>query len=115
MGNGEKARDAVEAKAGIEEPVPQARAPAIISHKAGDEKNQAFWHALVSTDPQTLVAKATAIFAIRNILLELQGLKAHRTEIDFRGDPVTLDDLFALLEKLSGPSGWQLLQRKAGF
>jgi hypothetical protein len=91
-----------------------ARMP-VVTHQAGGEKSQAFWRTLVSSDPEALVAKQTAIFAIRIILLELQGLKAHRAEIEFDCDPVTLGDLFALLEKLSGPSGWQLMQRKAGF
>jgi hypothetical protein len=109
-----EARD-VEVLVSSEQPVLQAAEPAKITHRDGDEKRPGFWQVLVESDPQSPVAKQTAIFAIRSILLELQGLKAHRAEIEFGDDPVRLGDLFALLEKLSGPNGWQLMQRKAGF
>jgi hypothetical protein len=89
--------------------------PTAIAHTDGDEKRPAFWRMLVNSDPQSLIAKETAIFAIRIILLELQGLKARRAEIDFAGDPVTLGEMFALLEKLSGSAGWKLSQSKAGY
>jgi hypothetical protein len=52
------------------------------------------------------------VFAIRAILAQLIGYKAYRTQIDFADDPVTVGDLFALLEKLcGGSSGWQLAQK----
>lgn len=99
----------------VPQQIPQSAEPAIITHRDGDERSQAFWHALVSSDPQTPVARETATFAIRALLLELQGLRAHRVEIEFRDDPVRLEEMFGMLEKLSGPSGWKFLQKKAGF
>jgi hypothetical protein len=50
------------------------------------------------------------------LLVQTIGYKAHRTQIDFADDPVTVDDLFALLEKLSGGSAdWQLAQKLRGY
>jgi hypothetical protein len=60
--------------------------------------------------------RETAIFAIRMLLVQTIGYKAHRTQIDFGDDPVTVGDLFALLEKLSGGSAdWQLAQKLRGY
>jgi hypothetical protein len=58
----------------VQEPVPQTADPVIITHKAGDEKSQAFWRMLVSGDPETaLVAKATASFVCQSIATETIG------------------------------------------
>jgi hypothetical protein len=107
----------VEAESVVEPQVPQAAEQAVIRHRNEDDaRDQNFWKRLVQSDPEkALVKKETAIFAIRTILVELMGFKAHRTAIDFKTDPVSLGDLFSLLEKLSGQNGWQKIQRKAGF
>jgi hypothetical protein len=45
----------------------------------------------------------------------LVGFRAYRAQIDFGSDPVTLGDLFEMLERLSGgPTGWQLAQKLVG-
>jgi hypothetical protein len=88
----------------------------MITHKAGDEENRAFWRTLVSSDPQCLISKETAMFAVRAILMQLQGLKAHRTQNNFGSDPVSVEEMFGELEKLcGGASGWQLAQKLGGF
>jgi hypothetical protein len=123
-GNGESKVREVEALAVVEQHVPQAvpqavsevAEPAIITHSEGDEKRREFWKTLVTSNPQSLVAKETAILAIRTLLLELQGFKAHRAQINFDHDPVTAGDLFDKLEKLCGGSaGWQLAQKLSGY
>jgi hypothetical protein len=88
----------------------------VITHQGdADARNQNFWRGLVS-DPQSLVAKETAIFAIRMLLLQTQGYKAHRAEISFDHDPVTVEELFGTLERLlGGAAGWQLAQKLGGY
>jgi hypothetical protein len=69
-----------------------------------------------SCDPQTPVARETAIFAIRVLLVQTIGYKAHRTEIAFSNDPVTVEELFGTLEKLcGGPAGWQAAQKLGAY
>jgi hypothetical protein len=88
----------------------------VITRKVEDEKSPAFWHALVSSNPESKVAKETAVFAIRTLLIELQGFKAHRVQINFDSEPVTVGELFDKLERLcSGAAGWQLAQRLGGY
>jgi hypothetical protein len=41
---------------------------------------------LVSSNPESLVAKETAEFAIRVLLVQTQGFRGHRMKIDFGGD-----------------------------
>jgi hypothetical protein len=47
--------------------------------------------------------------------VQLQGFKAHRAQIDFADDPVTLGGVFDLLEKMGGTAGWQLAQKLAAY
>jgi hypothetical protein len=43
------------------------------------------------------------------------GYKAHRTQIKFAADPVTVGDLFDRLERLcGGAASWQLAQKLGG-
>jgi hypothetical protein len=99
-------------------PIQQPAEPAVIEHKAGDEKRQAFWRMLVSSDPEkALVARATATFVCQEILRELSGYRAAGVKIEFfNDDPVRLCDVLGAIDKLcEGPSGWQAMQKKAGF
>jgi hypothetical protein len=58
----------------VQEPVPETADPVIITHKAGDEKSQAFWRMLVGGDSETaLVANATARFVCQSIVTETIG------------------------------------------
>jgi hypothetical protein len=113
FGNGDGRVQDVEATP-TSAPIQQPAEPAVIEHKAGDEKRQAFWRMLVSSDPETaLVARETALFVSGVILRELLGFRAKSTPIEFDDDPVRLADMFALLERLA--EAWQLMQRKAGY
>jgi hypothetical protein len=89
--------------------------PPPISHRETDAQNPGSWHALVGSAPKRKVARATAVFALRTILVQVQGFKAHRAQITFDNDPVTIAELFDRLEKLSGPAGWQLAQKLGGY
>jgi hypothetical protein len=93
------------------------REPPVIAHRGeSDVQNQGFWRTLVTSSPESKVARETAIFAIRQLLMQTLGYKAHRMQINFANDPTTVEDLFATLERLSGgPSGWQLAQKLGGF
>ena len=117
LGNGERTGEIeVEATMTPEPQAPQSMQQVVITHRHGDEKRQAFWRTLVNSDPESLVSKETAVFAIRTLLVQLQGFKAHRARIDFDRDPVTLGDLFAMLEKLcGGASCWQLAQKLGDY
>jgi hypothetical protein len=51
-------------------------------------------------------------FVARVILPQVLGFKGHRVEVNFGTDSITMEELFALLEKLcGGPGGWQLAQK----
>jgi hypothetical protein len=69
-----------------------------------DAVNPNFWRKLVSSDPASLVAKGTAIFAVRTLLLQVLGFKAHRAEVSFTDDP-TLEEVFSRLEQLGDGLG----------
>jgi hypothetical protein len=64
----------------------------------------------------TEVEKQTAITVCRLVLKELIGeLRAKQIPITFESEVVTLGDLYAGLEVLTGGSaGWQILLKKAG-
>jgi hypothetical protein len=74
LGNGEKVHCEVEVEAVLEQQAPEAPGLAVIRHREGDEKSQAFWKMLVSSDPQSFVSKETAIFAIRVLLVQFGWL-----------------------------------------
>jgi hypothetical protein len=82
----------------------------VITHRDGDEKRESFWKMLVSSDQQTPVARETAI---RVLLVQTIGYKAHSTKIAFSDNPITVEELFAKLEKLCGATGWQAAQNLA--
>ena len=63
-------------------------------------QNQGFWRTLVTSSPESKVARETAIFAIRQLLMQTLGYKAHRMQINFANDPITVEDLFATLEPI---------------
>jgi hypothetical protein len=107
-GNGETAR-VIEA-----EPV-QNWTPPPLTHRESDADNPGFWSALTSSDPARKVARQTAEFAVRTLLVQVAGYKGHRTQITFDHDPVTIEELFDRLEKLCGAAGWQLAQKLGGF
>jgi hypothetical protein len=94
-------------------PEPVQEAPPITHQGDSDAQNTAFWKKLITSNPESLVAKETAVFAVRTLLLQTLGYKAHRAQINFADDPVTVGDMFDLLEKLSGPAGWALANRLA--
>ncbi|PYK18093.1 MAG: hypothetical protein DME55_07690 [Verrucomicrobia bacterium] len=118
-GGGENAAHEVEAEPVAEQPLPKVADSdqgRVITHRDGDENSQAFWRILVSARPERLIAKDTAEFAVRTLLSQTLGYKAHRMEIDFGGDPVTLEEMFSRLEELCGGSScWQAAQRLAGY
>ena len=62
------------------------------------------------------VDKATAIFVAATIVNETVGQGVgNQAIVAFKSDPVTVSDMLAVIEQLSGgsPAGWHLLQRKA--
>jgi hypothetical protein len=88
------------------------REPPPITHRGdSDAQNPLFWRTLVSSSPESKITKTTAVFVIRTLLLQTLGFKANRITVNFADDPVTLGDMFGLLEKLGGPAGWQLAQK----
>jgi hypothetical protein len=112
QGNGEQNLRDIEAN-----PVPEpVHEPPVITHRDGDsDQDQGFWRRLVSAAPESKVARRTAVFAVRWLLAQTIGYKAHRTEINFTEDPTTVEDLFATLERLSGGAGWQAAQKLGGY
>jgi hypothetical protein len=115
-GNGEGKVHDVEAKLVSE----QSQQPSVgqqppITHRGdSDAQNPAFWRRLITSPPECKVAKNTAVFAIRTLLLQTVGFKGHRADITFSDDP-TLEEMFSRLEQLGGPACWAKAQALAGF
>jgi hypothetical protein len=110
LGNGEgKVRDV---EAVVEQQPSHSTEQTVITHRDGDEKRESFWKMLVSSDQQTPVARETAI---RVLLVQTIGYKAHSTKIAFSDNPITVEELFAKLEKLCGATGWQAAQNLAAI
>jgi hypothetical protein len=86
-------------------PEPVQEAPPITHQGDSDAQNTAFWKKLITSNPESLVAKETAVFAVRTLLQQTQGYKAHRAQIAFGDDPITLGDLFELARKAGRPCG----------
>jgi hypothetical protein len=116
IGNGEGKVREIETTP-VSESGQQTHGIPVIEHKVGDEKRQSFWKAIVNTDPEkALVARETALFVCRTILVEVLGYRAAGVKVEFSDDPVRLSDVLGAIDKLcEGPGGWQAMQKKAGF
>jgi hypothetical protein len=117
-GNGatkkEQAADAVEVEA--ERPAAQPPEPlaAVITHKAGDAVRPIFWHQFVTGSGERLVEKDTALFVLKVVVDgALGGGASQRVKLDFADDKVTVGDVLAAIERLSGTLGWQWMVKKA--
>jgi hypothetical protein len=65
---------------------------------------------------KALVAKATASFVCQLIIAETIGSRSAGMRLEFTEDPVRLADVLEAINRMIGDSsGWQLMQRKAGF
>jgi hypothetical protein len=112
-GNGEGPRT-VELEA---EPASRAAELAPIERRAGDEQRPTFWLQFVSSDGERRVEKNCAIFVTKMITDEVVGRgRGNQAIVAFKNDPITVGEVISVIEKLcGGPSGFQLLQRKAGY
>jgi hypothetical protein len=96
-------------------PTTQPAAQTPIVRKDGEESSQAFWNQFVRGAGQWLVEKTTAVFVVKTVVYESVGPKFANQPIIFRDEPVSVADVLSAIERLSGPAGWQLIQRKAGL
>ena len=80
----------------------------------GDEARPAFWDQFIISPGERLVARDTAIFVCKLLLERAVGYGAgERMQLDFEGD-VSVSELFATLEELTGgTAGWQWLLKQA--
>jgi hypothetical protein len=77
----------------------------------------AFWNQFASGSGERLVSKEVAIYVAATIVNETvaRGI-GNQAIVSFKsGEPITVAAVLAVIERLSGPAGFQLLQRKAGF
>jgi hypothetical protein len=111
-GNGDSGVHNIEATT-----VPEVvKEPSPITHRDdSDAQNPNFWRKLVTSPPECKVAKGTALFAVRTLLLQTLGFKGHRIEVNFDDDPIPLEDMFSRLEQLGGPACWATAQKLGGF
>jgi hypothetical protein len=86
-----------------------------IVRKEGDENSSAFWLQFVSGDDQRTITRETTNYVIKTIVCESVGPRYSNQPITFGTEPITVADVLAVIERLSGPAGWQHLQRKAGL
>jgi acyl-CoA-binding protein len=91
---------------------PVAQAP--IVHKEGDEKKSVFWYQFVSGNNRRLVEKRTAFYVVREIVLESVGPRFAQS-IVFESEPISVARVLRMIEKLSGPAGWQVLLKKSDY
>jgi hypothetical protein len=88
-----------------------------LQHAFAECSEKEHWWRNFCEGPDTkLVPRRAAVQAIREILIEFAGpLAAERAKIDFAGEQVTVMELRALLEDLTGgATGYRILLRKAG-
>jgi hypothetical protein len=88
-----------------------------LQHAFAECSEKEHWWRNFCEGPVTkLVPRRAAVQAIREILIEFAGpLAAERAKIDFAGEQVTVMELRALLEDLTGgATGYRILLRKAG-
>jgi hypothetical protein len=79
------------------------------------EPTAAWWSGFTYGDNGREVQKDAAVYVCKTILREVAGpLIAQNTPIDFENEPVTLRDLDAAIQDLTGPRGWSALLKKAG-
>jgi hypothetical protein len=76
-----------------------------------------FWRQFASGSGDRLVSKEVAIYAAATVVNETVGRGlGNQAIVAFKsGEPITVAAVLAVIERLSGPAGFQLLQRKAGF
>ena len=91
---------------------PAAQPP--IVRKEGDENSAVYWNQFASGDGQRLVESTTAVYTVKTIVSESVGPR-YSQSVAFREESVSVADVLAAIEKLSGPAGWRLVQKKAGF
>jgi hypothetical protein len=85
-----------------------------IVRKDGDERSQAFWSQFVDGDGARLVEKATALFTVKQIVLEAVGPRYCQSVV-FEDEPISVRNVLRAIERFSGPAGWQALNRKSGY
>jgi hypothetical protein len=105
--NGDAGVREIEASPAVSEPPP-------ITHSESDAQNPLFWKRLVSSPPETFIAKGTAVFVIRVLLTQVMGFKGRRLEVAFTDNP-TLEEMFSRLKQLGGPACWAKAQALAGY
>ncbi len=72
-----------------------------------------WWAQFTHGDGGRLVERAAAVWACETLGREALG--AGRTiKVEFDREQVTVSEVLSVLERATGPSGWQLLLRKAG-
>jgi hypothetical protein len=84
----------------------------------GGEPERAWWDQLVRSGDEQAIEQRTAIAVCRLVLASTIGKeRAARVPLDFEGEgEVTVGDLFAALEELSGgAAGWRTLLQFAGY
>jgi len=91
---------------------PVAQAP--IVRKDGDEQKAIFWHQFVCGDNRRLVERSTALFVVREIVIQSVGPRFAQG-IVFESEPICVSDVLLVIERLSGPWGWKILQERAGY
>jgi hypothetical protein len=92
----------------------QSAAQPPIVRKDGDENSPAFWNQFVSGDGQRTVEKTTAVFAVKAVVCESVGPRFASQPIAFGTEPITVADVLATIEKLSGPAWLAVPPKKDG-
>jgi hypothetical protein len=85
-----------------------------IVRKDGDENRTGFWDLFASGDPKRTVEHSTAIFVAKEIVRLCLGPKAAQP-VSFDPESICVSDVLIEIQRLSGPMGWQLLQKRAGY
>jgi hypothetical protein len=111
-GNGGDNGKVVEAEATVTEPETVIEQQPI-SYKDGDETSQMFWSQFCGVGERA-VEKTTAVYVAGTIIDETVG-RNRGQRVMFKDESITVADVLAMIERLSGTAGWQHLQRRAGY
>jgi len=85
-----------------------------IVRKDGDEMRTGFWDLFASGDTERAVEYNTARFVAKEIVRLCLGPKAAQS-VAFDPSSICVADVLAEIQRLSGPAGWALINKKSGY
>ena len=77
------------------------------------EPSQGWWAQLTRGSSDRKVERAAEVWLCEALAKEVLGA-GRSIKVEFKTEQVPISEVLSVLERATGPSGWQLLLRKAG-